>query len=281
MTDLTGERFGMLTAVSPTDQRKNGYMVWRCRCDCGNEILVDYRKLRRGTAVDCGCQNTVVGVDLTGRRFGKLVALHQTGETSPAGRMWFCQCDCGGTIEAPRGQLVSGYRRSCGCLGHPPRKEYIGLRFGMLTVIGYEGKRSGMHRWRCRCDCGNETVVGQTLLQSGKTKSCGCLQKQTYAENLQLIDGTSVTVLEASKHLSAANTSGCTGVYLDKKTGTWVARISFKKKRYYLGGFARKEDAIKARARGEEMRDDFLDWYYENYPDKKPKGEQGSQAAEP
>ena len=47
-----------------------------------------------------------------------------------------------------------------------------------------------MHRWRCRCDCGNETIVGQTPLQSGKTKSCGCLQSETYRDNLKLVDGT-------------------------------------------------------------------------------------------
>lgn len=44
----------------------------------------------------------------------------------------------------------------------------------MLTVLEYAGKQGGMHRWRCLCDCGKESIVGQTLLQSGKNKSCGC-----------------------------------------------------------------------------------------------------------
>lgn len=147
-----------------------------------------------------------------------------------------------------------------------------GKRFGMLTVIGYEGKQGGMHRWRCRCDCKNETVVGQIPLQTGKTKSCGCLQRQTYAENLQLIDGTSVTILEARRnHILSSNTSGHTGVYLQKGTGKWAAQITFKRKTYYLGAYERIEDAIKARKKGEEMRDDFLNWYYETYPEKRPR----------
>lgn len=54
MKDLKGQRFGKLVVTEATDQRKNGYIVWRCRCDCGNEIQVDVRKLRRGTAQDCG-----------------------------------------------------------------------------------------------------------------------------------------------------------------------------------------------------------------------------------
>lgn len=60
-------------------------------------------------------------------------------------------------------------------MSHPPLKEYVGKRFGRLTVTGYHGKVDGAHRWKCMCDCGNTTIVHQTLLQSGKTKSCGCL----------------------------------------------------------------------------------------------------------
>ena len=60
--------------------------------------------------------------------------------------------------------------------------------------------------------------MGQTLLQSGKTKSCGCLQASSIKENLQLCDGTSVTILESLKqHKNVKNTSGYTGVYQNKK----------------------------------------------------------------
>ena len=68
----------------------------------------------------------------------------------------------------------------------------MGQRFGKLTVLEYAGKHSGMHRWKCLCDCGNETIVGQTLLQTGKTKSCGCLQAKVYIQNLKLCEGTSI-----------------------------------------------------------------------------------------
>lgn len=271
-TDIRGQRFGKLTAIEPTDQRKNGYVIWKCRCDCGKEICVDVRKLKRGTLRDCGCSSVKGRTDLTGKRFGMLTVISQTDRNSAAGWYWLCKCDCGGTVEAPSRQLLSGYRKSCGCLGHPPLKDLVGKRFGMLSVIGYEGKRAGMHRWRCRCDCGQETVVGQTLLQSGKTKSCGHLQKQMYAENLKLIDGTSITLLENRRnHILSSNTSGHTGVYLVKKSGKWAAQITFKKKTYYLGSYSRKEDAIKAREKGEEMWDHFLEWYYETYPKKDPR----------
>lgn len=31
-----------------------------------------------------------------------------------------------------------------------------------------------MDMWRCKCDCGNETIVPSSRLTSGNTKSCGC-----------------------------------------------------------------------------------------------------------
>ncbi len=260
-----GYRVGSLTVEEGTDQRKNGYLVWRCRCGCGGEVLLDTRCLQRGTVTDCGCGTRVKPGhrDITGMRFGKLVAVEPTDRVVYESVVWRCICDCGNEIHVPLRQLTMGYRKSCGCLGHPKRKDYIGRRFGRLTVTAYGGKRGGMHYWKCRCDCGREALIGQTRLQSGKTKSCGCLQSETYRENLKLIDGTSVTLLEAGKNrLISTNTSGHTGVYRDKKRSKWIAQITFKGKTYYLGSYDDKGEAIRARERGEEMHEDFLEQYY-------------------
>ena len=208
--------------------------------------------------------------DLTGQRFGRLVCRYPTkGRGSGGGVVWFCTCDCGNTCLAVSTQLTKGYKRSCGCLSHPPLKDFVGKRFGKLTVAAYAGKWSGMHRWRCVCDCKNETVVGQTLLQSGKTKSCGCLQAVAIRENLRLCEGTSVTMLEAAKkRLNASNTSGYTGVYRSARTGKWSAQITFKGKTYYLGSFEELKDAVAARKQGEEMHNHFLEWYYTEKKEK-------------
>ena len=266
-----GYHIGHLTVESDTGERKSGYTVWKCRCDCGGTIHLDTRCLQRGKVRDCGCRTKVRPGqnDLTGRRFGRLVCLEPTDERGQGGTViWRCRCDCGKECLAAAAQLTKGYKRSCGCLSHPPIKDFIGRRFGMLTVLSYEGKHEGMHRWRCRCDCGQETVVGQTLLQSGKTRSCGCLQKSTYIDNLKLIDGTSVTILESLKKRKSTSSSGITGVYRDKKSGKWIAQITFKGKKYHLGTFDKIEEAAEARKQGEEMHDEFLEWYHSTY-DKK------------
>lgn len=253
-----------MSVEETTGQRKCGYMIWKCRCDCGKEICTDTRTLQRGSVRDCGCGNALPPGqrDIRGQRFGRLTAVEPTEERSRKGSViWKCKCDCGSEVCTDLGQLMAGNRKSCGCLSHPPLKDFVGRRFDKLKVLDYAGKENGMHRWRCICDCGKETVVGQTLLQSGKTRSCGCLQAVTYRENLKLMEGTSVTMIQAVKsgRLIKSNTSGYNGVYYDKRRNRWVAQITFQGRTKYLGAYSELEKAIKARQAGEEIYDEFLE----------------------
>ena len=52
--DLTGKRFGMLTALKVTS-RKNRKAVWKCKCDCGNYTDVVSTYLTSGQTKSCGC----------------------------------------------------------------------------------------------------------------------------------------------------------------------------------------------------------------------------------
>lgn len=266
-----GYKAGLLTVTGKTKERKGGYMVWTCSCACGNEVKLDTRTLQRGAVSSCGCDSPVKPgmLDLTGQRYGRLVCLSPCKEKDSQGNtLWLCRCDCGNTCKAALHQLRVGNKKSCGCLKYPPLKDYVGKRFNSLVVTAYAGKYNGMHRWKCICDCGNETTVGQTLLQTGKTKSCGCLarKKAQLSEaliNKGFVDGTNVGILEArmNKEPIASNTSGHNGVYLNSG-GKWSAQITFKNKTYYLGSFESIEDAVHARKEGEEIFQTFLDEYY-------------------
>lgn len=59
---------------------------------------------------------------------------------------------------------------------YPPLK--IGEKFNRLTVVA-EAARDKAYRRKLlvRCDCGTEKIVDQDALRTGKTKSCGCLQR--------------------------------------------------------------------------------------------------------
>lgn len=67
-----------------------------------------------------------------------------------------------------------------------PRGQLLNLaskKFGRLSVIGFSHRKkykgSTAIYWFCRCDCGNERTVGSGQLLNGKTKSCGCLRRET------------------------------------------------------------------------------------------------------
>lgn len=63
-------------------------------------------------------------------------------------------------------------------------KNEIGNTYGYLTVIERaENTKDGRARWKCKCKCGNETIVLGKHLRSGNTKSCGCLQRERAAQS--------------------------------------------------------------------------------------------------
>ena len=116
--DLSGKRFHNLIAVCRVENQK-GRSSWLCRCDCGNEKIVTARDLKAGKVKSCGCLIHVGHhrVDLTGNRYGRLTVLKPTEKRDYKGSVyWKCRCDCGKEIEATQGVLVSGKKKSCGCL---------------------------------------------------------------------------------------------------------------------------------------------------------------------
>ena len=137
--DEIGNRYGRLVVIDrePNYEKmwcedgahRSGYAKarWRCRCDCGNEVVVVGNSLRRGMTQSCGCARKEhmreVGKmpnpghkkrDLTGMRFGNLTVIRIAGK-SRVGTTWLCKCDCGNYTEVRGNSLVSGNTHSCGC----------------------------------------------------------------------------------------------------------------------------------------------------------------------
>lgn len=123
--DLTNQRFGRLVALYKTDKRdSSGSIFWHCKCDCGNEKDVRAAELKRGNVTSCGCKSkeraSKLGlskkIDLTGKKFGKLTVINDSGERQNESIMWLCKCECG-TIKKVNGSfLKSGRTYSCGCV---------------------------------------------------------------------------------------------------------------------------------------------------------------------
>ena len=249
-----GFMLGELTVIEKTAEKKNNYPVWKCRCSCGNEILTDTRSLRRGSITSCGCKPRVKNAELAGQRFGALLCIEATELRDESRKiLWSCRCDCGKDCLVSGTDLCYGYKKSCGCQEQMPYTDLTAQRFGKLTVLSYAGSRNYKNYWPCRCDCGEESTVEQWHLQSGKSRSCGCLST--------LLNYKSAQQSGLNRLLPKNNSSGHPGVYLRKKDMRWIAQISYKKKNYFLGSFRDISDAIKLRQEAEENYDLFLDWY--------------------
>lgn len=60
--DITGMKFGMLTAIKPTDKRScSGQIIWECKCDCGNIVTQSLGSLKNHLVISCGCKKTSYG----------------------------------------------------------------------------------------------------------------------------------------------------------------------------------------------------------------------------
>ncbi|MDO4974534.1 MAG: hypothetical protein Q4E38_10040 [Eubacteriales bacterium] len=154
--DLTGRRFGRLTAVERLGKKGSNY-VWRCRCDCGGEAEVTVSRLLNGNTVSCGCLKRENGRararDISGQHFGKLTALHPLEERRAGSVLWLCSCECGREKAYSYNELVHIGVKSCGCAQHPEKQ--VPLHYVDGTCVEMISPR----RRRCDNTSGHTGVI--------------------------------------------------------------------------------------------------------------------------
>lgn len=124
MKNLIGQKFGKLTVIEKTQQRKHNNIVWKCKCECGNEHYAYTNLLTSGGCKSCGCLQSETASKLhstdniIGHQFGLLTAIEKDkSHKAPNGSyMIKCRCECGKEILATPQNLRSGHTNSCGCL---------------------------------------------------------------------------------------------------------------------------------------------------------------------
>ena len=127
---LIGKRFGKLTVIEQAET-KDHRTYWVCQCDCGRKITTAGVELNRGSTKSCGlCSTTQQNrkntfKDISGQRFGRLIALKPTTKASNRTYKWLCQCDCGNFVEVRGERLRNGATQSCGCLGKSQGEDKI------------------------------------------------------------------------------------------------------------------------------------------------------------
>ena len=134
--DLTGERFGMLTAIERIpNYKENDQTYYRCICDCGNEITVIRDRLVQDKITSCGCVRRV-------RK--EALALEKAG----AKRKWQSGLD-NGKREKPVNQydLEGHYIKSYGSIAEAKRATGIANVSQALSSSDAH-RTSGGFQWR-------------------------------------------------------------------------------------------------------------------------------------
>lgn len=131
--DITGQRFGKLTAIKETnDPRK-----WVVECDCGTVKEVWKSHLVYGKTTSCGCSQ-YSHEDLTGQKFGKLTVIKKDDRQDKKHTFFICECECGNIISARSDQLKSGRTKTCRCIWqgdtHPQWKGGVSQEYNRFNT---------------------------------------------------------------------------------------------------------------------------------------------------
>ena len=154
-------------------------------------------------------------VDLTGRRFGRLVVIEETQERDGSGSViWKCLCECGDETMVSTRNLNSNHTNSCGCM-QKDHAQRVGKRAIHIARKSDKFKRS--------------------------------VEKDSQEQNTKLS-----TIDYENRKIQKNNTSGVRGVSWDKSKKRWVAHLSLKGDVKLFKRFKDKQDAINAREEAEE-----------------------------
>lgn len=231
--DLTGKNFGRLTVLNQVedyiDKKGKHYARWLCECSCENKtrLIVMGNSLKKGNTTSCGCVHSEMLAERnrSNRKFNKydLSGEYGIGYTSNGEEFWFDLEDY---------DKIKDYHW---CLAS---EGYIRNRYGV-----------GIHR----------IIMGMPDKKYDIDHKHGRNSRHDNRKQNLRIATRSQNVINVG--LKANNTSGCTGVVLNKKLNKWVARITVNGTKIYLGLFDKFDDAVDARKAAEEKY--FGEWSYD------------------
>lgn len=214
--DLTGKKYGRLTAIEIDKKKNKGNTYYICRCECGNIISVIGSHLKNGHTSSCGCKK-IEGIK---RRFKKynvydLSSEYGVGYTTNTNTPFYFDKE-----------------------DYEKIKEYAWRDNGYGYIISScreKDKKIMMHRLIMPCE---ESYVIDHINHNPADNRKINLRICTQQEN------------SFNKAIPKNNTSGCVGVILIS-SNKWNARIRKDGKCIYLGNYSTFEEAVAARKKAE------------------------------
>src|SRR3990167_10037097 len=120
-------------------------------------------------------------VDLTGKRFGRFIALCPTDERDKKNSVvWQCRCDCGKEFRRAAQRIVHG-SISCGCRHKSNPGQFQSLNISGKSTRDIEflypterRTKGGYVYWQCRCNLCDRKLVKRSQSFTEETASCRC-----------------------------------------------------------------------------------------------------------
>ena len=232
--DLTGRRFGRLTAIKRVEdvvtEKGNRFTQWLCGCDCGNDnvvVLGSALTRKKRPTLSCGClqRDKVSGITQNTYEFSD--DGYVVGYTDNTNKPFMFDID-----DYEKVSKYHWYEENNGYIRSSSKKKED--RFHLHRLI--MGFPDGM----------NIDHINHDTFDNRKSN----LRIVTVSQN-------------AMNHiLGNKNTSGITGVVWVKNRNNWKAEIKLNGETIYLGSFDKFEDAVKARKEAEEKY--FGEYSYDN-----------------
>lgn len=228
--DIRNLTFGYLTAVEPTAARCRKDVVWRCKCKCGSIVELPATRLLRGNTLSCGCMKA----DSIRSASKNIAGTHLVMSLKEDERKM---------------DTISGFT------GVSPKRDK------WIAYITYRGKRYNLGTYSNLEDAVKARARAKELVMEDAQQLLAVYEamhmddcKQDRAA-LPKVTANPLQDESVKTHFLTAvrsdNTSGYPGVSRSRKK--WKAYISYQGKRYILGYFDEKNDAIAARKRAEKQ----------------------------
>ena len=214
--DMVGKRFGRLTVLRETEERKAKEIVWECLCDCGNIYYATGYNLRTGHTNSCGCFMRERVIDCN-KKYNKYDL-----ESFPWGVGWTSNTDEIFIFDKEDFDKIKDYCWSLDAYGY--------------VVTRINGKTVKLHRIIMEV---NDPHIFVDHIKHDK--------RDNRKNRMRL-----VTNQQNTKNRIPKNKSGVSGVNYDENRGKWVAQITHNYKNIHIGVYDSKEDAIEARLKANE-----------------------------
>lgn len=115
---------------------------------CGNEFEAEISNIRYSDQKGCTCNRVAASIknghnnaiDISGQRFGNLVAIKPIEKRSRGYIIWECRCDCGTIHYANVSELQRGSIKSCGCINSFAEQDIIRILQNIPIKFEYQKK---------------------------------------------------------------------------------------------------------------------------------------------